>query len=193
MEFRQIKTGLGITLITNETINSIAKVRAFEGENSCYKNSVLFNINTELLKKAKRNNSYEVACLWNLLDNSIYWEKGNIRGVSFKNNIMANNLLNRGASRSLVVVHNHPRNGLFSSIDVTTFIRSESIYIMIAVCNDGTIHMMKKLETFSEYALLYYYSAGDETKLYGKIKNVIKHQKQVGIQYRCSVTNKRRK
>ena len=193
MEFRQIKTGLGITLITNETINSIAKVRAFEGEDSSHKNLVLFNINTELLKKAKRNNSYEVAYLWNLLDNSIYWEKGNIRGVSFKNNIIASNLLNDGVSRSLVAVHNHPRNGLFSSLDVTTFINSESIYIMIAVCNDGTIHMMKKLGTFSKYALTYYYHQGDETKVYGKIKNVIKHQRQVGIQYRCSIPNKRRK
>lgn len=40
-------------LITDETIRSIAKVRAFEGEYSNYKNSVLFNINTELLRKVR--------------------------------------------------------------------------------------------------------------------------------------------
>lgn len=45
MEFRQIKTGLGITLITNETINSIAKVRVFEGKDAKELNEYLYELN----------------------------------------------------------------------------------------------------------------------------------------------------
>lgn len=77
----------------------------------------------------------------------------------------------------------------------------KSIYLMTAICNDGTIYMMRKEKKFNPILLSEYYNVGvmegikarksgkSSAKYYGT-KNVAKHAKEIGITYRCSVKRK---
>ena len=89
---------------------------------------------------------------------------------------------------SIVIMHNHPRNGMFSGADLKSFADYASIYAMTAVCNDGTIYMIHKTSAFNPIALMLYYSEGIEKgDEYSGIKNVAKNARKIGIIYRCSV------
>ena len=61
---------------------------------------------------------------------------------------------------TVVVMHNHPRNGLFSGADIRSFIDFNSIYLMTAVCNDGTIYMLRKEKNFNPLLMQKYYNDG---------------------------------
>lgn len=190
MEFRQIKTGLGITLITNETINSIAKVRVFEGKDAKELNEYLYELNKKVLSLAKnKNRSWEVGALWNTVTNKVYWFRGNDTGISVKSNKNGEIELYNGSGKTLIWTHNHPRNRGFSSADMNSFIFRESILAMIAVCNDGRIHTLFKMTNFNEDKCTYYYNMAKPGE---KFRNVVKHQNEIGVWYRCSVPNKRR-
>ena len=89
---------------------------------------------------------------------------------------------------SIVVMHNHPRNGMFSGADLKSFVDYASIYAMTAVCNDGTIYSIHKTETFDPIALMVYYNDGiKNTGEYSGIKNVAKNASKIGIKYKCSI------
>lgn len=194
MDFSQIKTGRPdtITLITDEVIKSITKVRLFEGrEQANQANERLYEINKQLLRTAKnKNRSFEVGGLWNLMDDSVYWVRGKKNGIAFESNNIAYNLIRNGPCRSLVAIHNHPRNGMFSTTDIRTFAYRDSIYAMLAICNDGTIYTMYKLENFNRESFLYYYNSLDTGGTYSRIKTMAKNAGKLNIVYRCSVRRK---
>ena len=193
-EFQQIKKGRAntITVITPETIENIPKVSLFDN----YELDVLlFNLHQELLRLSmKKNHSYEVGLFWNLINwDEVYKINGTENGVALSDNDDIRRWIKTAPMNSVVVMHNHPRNGLFSGADLKSFSTYQSIYAMTAVCNDGTIYMMKKTEKFDPVALMMYYSIGiKEGKEYSGIKNVAKNAHKIGIVYRCSVKRRKR-
>ena len=84
-------------------------------------------------------------------------------------------------------MHNHPKNGLFSEVDLRTFITSSSLYGMTAVCNDGTIYMMYKTENFNKEKVQDMYNRNVNLGQYSGIKAVAKNARKLGLVYRCSI------
>ena len=161
MDFEQIKTGRdNITEIDDEVIDRIAKVIAFQDSEM---NNLLYQHHKKLLEYAKsKNDSNEVGFFWDLnhYEKEPLKIKGQKNGFNMNENIDVKALVDSVHIMSVVVMHNHPRNGLFSSKDINTFADYDSIFMMTAVCNDGTIYMLKKEENFSPQALKKYYEEG---------------------------------
>jgi len=84
-------------------------------------------------------------------------------------------------------MHNYPRNGLFSTADLASFADFNSIYAMAAICNDGTIYMMKKTLDFNPVLLFRYYNDGLGKGIYSGMKNVARNAGRIGVEYKCSV------
>lgn len=219
-DFRQIKTGKdNYEVITEETINRIAKIKVFE---SSKMNSLLYEMHKKLLKIAQKNKNKEVGMFWDLnnIERTPLVIIGEKNGINIRQDEEINNMVrNTNTCKNVVIMHNHPRNGLFSSQDIQSFIDFNAIYIMTAVCNDGTIYMMRKDFNFNPLLMQKYYNQGKErsqrealeerikkakklgvnvkdlvnvqTKpYYYGIKNIAKHAKEIGITYRCSVKRK---
>lgn len=199
MELQQIKTGNdNISIITDKVIESIAKIKAFH---LTQMNEELYKLHKKLLSTAKnKNKSYEVGMFWNLSDtDECFVIYGTMNGIDMNKNEEVKKLVTYGPICSIAVLHNHPRNGLFSSRDISSFIEYNSIYLLTAVCNDGTIYMLRKEANFNPFLLREYYnqgikknrrkSLGNKPCYYG-IKNVAKHAKEIGVTYRCSVRRK---
>lgn len=160
-DIEQPKTGKdNIDIITEDVIARIPKIKAFPDEEM---NLRLFDHHVDLLRKAMENNdSNEVGLFWNLndLDAKCLEIYGKVNGFNMRDNEDVFKLVNDVSSfLSVIVMHNHPRNGLFSNVDLKTFADYDSIYMLTAVCNDGTIYMIRK-EDCNPFLLEKYYNEG---------------------------------
>jgi hypothetical protein len=234
LDFQQQKTGLyNYTAITDEIISKISCIKAFEtkemAEQNTELNNMLYNYHKELLLHAKnKNKNMEVGYFWDLnnLEKKPLVINGTMQGFSIQEDTEIRELvMDEKNILNVVLMHNHPRNGLFSGKDLRSFSDFKSIYFMTAICNDGTIHMLRKELGFDKILLEFYYNEGVKqskiavkneqiakakklgfdvnnpkynekinnipTKAYNfGVKNVIKHSKEIGITYRCSVKRK---
>lgn len=160
-DFQQIKTGLGMTEISQETIDHIPCIKAF---NDVKMDNLLYKYHKSLLTLAKnKNSSKEVGLFWDL--NNVDKEPLRIIGKANGFNISSSYEINRLVKNpysllTVVVMHNHPRNGMFSGADIKSFTDFDSIYLMTAVCNDGTIYMIRKERNFNPFAMQKYYEEG---------------------------------
>ena len=136
----------------------------------------------------KKNNSNEVGFFWNLNDlDEVFVVKGTQKSISLSD-AMLRNWIKIAPKNSIVVMHNHPRNGMFSGADLKSFADYVSIYAMTAICNDGTIYSIHKTETFDPIALMVYYNIGiQKGGEYSGIKHVAKNASKIGIKYKCSI------
>ena len=187
-ELQQIKKGKEdtISILKPEIIEKIPKVKLFNNNEMDIK---LYNHHKELLNVSmKKNNSNEVGFFWNLNNlDEIFVVKGNQKSISLSDDILRN-WIKTAPKYSIVVMHNHPRNGMFSGADLKSFVDYASIYAMTAVCNDGTIYSIHKTEAFDPIALMVYYNDGiKNTGEYSGIKNVAKNASKIGIKYKCSI------
>lgn len=222
-----MKTGKNnYTIIDDNVIEKITCVQAFKDANM---NIKLHNHHKKLLRYAKnRNSNKEVGFFWDLNDveKECLKIKGKLEGFNISENPEVNQLIKYNTKvMSVVVMHNHPRNGLFSRADIRSFIDFDTIFLMTAVCNDGTIYILRKERNFNPLLMEKYYNDGvqlsekaayrermnkakklgldknnikDREKInqlqtkayYFGIQNVAKHQKEIGITYRCSVKRK---
>lgn len=162
MDFQQIKTGKNnYTIITDDIINNIACIQAFKDHKM---NSKLQKHHKDLLRYAKnKNNSKEIGLFWDLnnVDKEPLKIKGQINGFSINDKPEVSSLVkNTHNILTVVMMHNHPRNGLFSGADIRSFIDFNSIYLMTAVCNDGTIYMLRKEINFNPLLMEKYYNDG---------------------------------
>ena len=188
-EFQQIKRGKKdtITIIEPDVVQKIAKIKLFQ---QAEMDSLLHKLHQDLLiMSMRKNRSREVGFFWNLNElDKVYRLSGDETCISLASNVEIRNWIKTAPMNSILVMHNHPRNGLFSGADLKSFATYNSIYAMTAVCNDGTIYMMKKTEKFDPFALMMYYSIGiAKGKEYSGIKYVAKNAHKIGIVYRCSV------
>lgn len=161
MSFQQIKTGKNNkTFITDEVIDSIAEIKAFE---DAQMNKYLYNHHKQLLRISKnKNQSEEYGFFWDLehFEKDCLKIRGNAGGFSMNDNPAVMKLVKENPILSVVVMHNHSRNGLFSYKDIESFCDFDSIFLMTAVCNDGTIYMMRKETDFNALAMQRYYNEG---------------------------------
>lgn len=162
MDFQQIKTGKNnYTIITDDIINNIVCIQAFKDPKM---NSKLQEHHKDLLRYAKnKNNSKEIGLFWDLnnVDKEPLKIKGQINGFSINDNPEVSSLVKDPRNiLTVVMMHNHPRNGLFSGADIRSFIDFNSIYLMTAVCNDGTIYMIRKEISFNPLLMEKYYNDG---------------------------------
>jgi len=182
-DFNQMKTGKdNITPINEDTINRITKIKAFEND---VMNELLYQNHKKLLMRAmNKNKSHEVGLFWDL---SNYEEEcleilGKVNGFSMKDNPKVYDLVaNSRNLLSVVVMHNHPRNGLFSSQDIDTFATFDTIFLLTAVCNDGNIYMIRKEQNFNPLLLMQYYNDGAELSKKLSMDEKIRKAKKKGI------------
>jgi len=187
-ELQQIKKGKEdtITVLTPDVIEKIPKVKLFHNREM---DMALYNHHKNLLNVSmKKNNSHEVGFFWNLnhLD-EIFVVKGSQKRISLSDEKLRG-WIKTAPKNSIVVMHNHPRNGMFSGSDLKSFADYASIYAMTAVCNDGTIYSIHKTQEFDPIALMVYYNVGiQKGGEYSGIKHVAKNASKIGIRYKCSI------
>ena len=187
-QLQQIKRGRDdtITVLAPDIIEQIPKVKLF------YNNEMdlrLYELHKELLNiSMKKNNSNEVGFFWNLNNlDEIYVIRGTQKSISLSDGLLRN-WIKTAPKYSIVVMHNHPRNGMFSGADLKSFVDYVSIYAMTAVCNDGTIYTINKTAEFDPIALMMYYNIGiQKGGEYSGIKNVAKNASKIGVRYKCSI------
>lgn len=182
MDFQQIKTGLSITNIVQSTIDNIPRIQAFKDARM---NDLLYKYHRELLYRAMtKNQNKEVGFFWNLMDleQKPLEIMGADNGFNLKDNYDVFRLVdNMNSWYSVVVMHNHPRNGLFSAKDIDTFADYGSIYMMTAVCNDGTIYMMKKEMNFNSSLLRKYFNEGAKESVKEANAERLRKGKKLGL------------
>lgn len=161
MNFQQ-KTGkCNYTIINEDIIDKIACINAFGNTEM---NNKLHEYHKYLLRYAKnKNGNKEVGLFWDLnnIDKEPLKIAGQINGFNINDKPDINSLVKNPYNiLTVVVMHNHPRNGLFSGADIKSFTDFNSIYLMTAVCNDGTIYMLRKEINFNPFLMEKFYSDG---------------------------------
>lgn len=67
---------------------------------------------------------------------------------------------------SLILIHNHPSNHIFSDRDIFNFFKTKAVNTLIVVGNRGNIYFLQKLQKFDEYKMIEYYSKEIEKNKY---------------------------
>ncbi len=105
------------------------------------------------------NDSKEVGILIDIHSWETWVIHGSVNCVDIRDNKSANERLTEGRKNTLLFMHNHPSTGTFSEEDFKTFCLNDSLYIITAIGNDGSIKSLTKLERFdANNAFLEYYS-----------------------------------
>ena len=183
-DFEQIKTGKGIAFIDNSIIDNIACVKAFPDDKV---NKMLYEHHKNLLRYAKNKNQHkEIGLFWDLnnIEKQPLMIIGDVNGFSMHQNPAVLSLVSRRNyynNLSVVVMHNHPRNGMFSDADIQSFTDYDTIVLMTAVCNDGTIYMMKKEENFNPLLMEKYYNEGSELSQAASNEDLLKKIKKLKL------------
>lgn len=123
----------------------------------------------------KFNNSYEVACVMNIKENSFTdFIKGTKDTVDFLGNVDAYHLISSSQPRTLELMHNHPALSYFSLNDINVFMNYPTIKVMTIVTNQGKTWYINKLDAFDLHkaqfvmAELLKKHVGDEDKIIEK-------------------------
>ena len=65
-------------------------------------------------------------------------------------------MLVNAPKNSLIFLHNHPKNRIFSERDLESFMAADGILLMGVVCNNGTQYFMSKNNQFDKEEALNY-------------------------------------
>ena len=148
--------------ISDIAIAKVPRTNIFGFSND--QNLFIQEMHKELLRRAKElcqksnSNSMEVVII---LDTHT-WDNWVIEGkqdnvVEINDNPEAKMILETATKNSLMLLHNHPSTGSFSARDLITFCNNDSIFIMTAVGNDGSVYLLKKELRFDPSQLLLSY------------------------------------
>lgn len=135
--------------ITDVAISKVPRTQIFGFTNE--QNMYIQEMHREVLRVAKdlckknKSNSMEAVIL---LDTHT-WDSWIVEGkkdsiVDIKDNPVAKEILDTSTKNSLILLHNHPSTGTFSARDLRTFCNNDSLYIMTAVGNDGSVYVLRK-------------------------------------------------
>lgn len=186
--FNQRPSRRNVTPITDELINRLPKTKLFDS--NVFLNNELYKLHQKLLAYSKnKNNCCEVGILWNYTINKYVIVKGTENGINLHENYSANLLLRDSYYNSLIFIHNHPKNSIFSFRDLHSFCNEDCIVAMTAVCNDGRIHILRKEEGFNSNAVEIAYNNAFEKGRSG-IREVLNNASKLRLMYRCSVPRK---
>lgn len=165
--------------ITDIAISKVPRTQIFGFTNE--QNAFIQEQHKEVLRIArelcKRNNSNGMEAV--ILLDTHTWDSWVIEGkrdrlVDINDNPKAKEILDTSPKNSLILLHNHPSTGTFSARDLRTFCNNDSIYIMTAVGNDGSIYILRKDVDFN---------AGEVLLEYGKLAE---HYKNKGCLYNAT-------
>lgn len=134
------------------TEQAIEKVRVIKINELTSENNVFVQeTHKELLKFAKdKNDSNEVACIVNMLENKrTNFVKGERHGVDVDSDPDVYHLLRTAKPRSFILCHNHPGLTDFSANDINVFMRYATIKVMTIVTNQGGVKYILKNEKFN--------------------------------------------
>lgn len=170
-------------LITEGAISRIAvpKLKEFD-ENE---KDLIKKLHKELLAIAKdKNKSDEVGFLVDLVDWTYQIIFGVERGISIRSNPEAKEKLLTSPSRSLLFLHNHPRNKVFSERDLNSFLTSDAILMVTVVCNNGrTYYLVKNVDYSSDKALRYYDDIFEDSTIENNVKEFLRTCNKVGLSF----------
>lgn len=132
----------------------------------------------------KDNDSNEVGFLVNLVDWSYMTAFGGERGITIKSNPEAKELLITAPKHSLLFLHNHPRNSVFSERDLNSFLTADAILMVAVICNNGrTYYLVKDAEYDVECALRYYDELFEKEEIKNTVKEFLRTCKKVGLSF----------
>lgn len=142
------------------------------------------------LNKLNNTNDMEAGILVDLHSWEYWIIKGKHKEVVMKDNKNAYKKLLESYKNQLLFMHNHPSTGTFSGVDLNTFCKYESLYIITAVGNDGSIYTLTKQPGFrsdiimSEYTNLirhYYNYYNNATKA---MQDILKNADKFKLEYK---------
>ena len=169
--------------ITEENIHkiSVPKLKLFDAD-ECKR---IAEVQKELLKEAMtKNESNEVGFLINLVDWSWIIIRGSERGISIKANPEARETLITAPAKSLIFIHNHPRNSVFSERDLNSFLTSDAIMLVTVVCNNGRTYYLEKNNEFDpNKALKYYDELFEDESIEHTVKEFLRTCRKVGLSF----------
>ena len=168
-------------MITQDTIDRVPCIRLFEFTTE--EEKFIQHLHKEVLIYAmNKNESNEVGILVDMRTWESILIKGNRNSIDMGNSERARELLKTAPNRSLIFLHNHPNNTIFSSNDLRSFCANESLFMMTAICNNGNIHVLAKGFNFSPAAVMLAHNKGvSENK---GIQNMIKQSRHLGVLYK---------
>ena len=167
-------------MITQDVIDKVpcTQLFGFTPEENRY----IQECHKELLTLAMQRNSEEVGFLIDITT----WQKwvvfGNGNSIDMSNYPKEEEILRKSWKNHLIFLHNHPNNSNFSGVDLRSFCKHESLYMITAIQNDGNINVLAKDIHFSSQATLFEYNKYVD-KNQG-IKNVINQGKRLGVLYK---------
>ena len=170
-------------LINNDYISRVVtpKLDIFD-EEECEK---IKSLHKKLLEVSMNDNeSNEVGFLVNLMDWSYMPAFGGEKGITIKSNPAARELLITAPAHSLLFLHNHPRNSIFSEKDLNSFLTADAILMVTVVCNNGrTYYLIKSTEYNVGDALKYYDELFENIEIKNTVKEFLRTCKKVGLSF----------
>ena len=160
-----------ITIITDNAISKVPKVNIDGFTDN--QNIFIQNQHKDLLKYARDNNgNKEVAFVFrkDLTDRAIFVGSDDV--IEFGNGL-------NGKGDSIFVMHNHPRNGSYSDIDIRFFISNNDVKSFSIVKNNGLVEIITKTEKYNIEKMKVVYG-----RAYKKfVKNGSKEELNKAIEY----------
>ena len=141
-------------------------------------------LHKELLRYSmKNNNSNEVGMLVSLIDWKYIVIYGTENGISLSTVPQAKELVCTAPRNSLLFLHNHPKNSIFSETDLESFLTADSILMATVVCNNGKQYFLAKTPLFDKYKALVYYDEVYGLTEEGSVKEFLRTCKKAGLDY----------
>lgn len=169
-------------IITDNSIEDVreVKLKEFDQEEA----TEIQKLHKFLLKYAMhRNDSNEVGFLVNLIDWTYISIKGSVNGVSMSTVPDARELLFSAPKNSLLFLHNHPNNSIFSEKDLESFLTADSILMVSVVCNNGRQYFLTKTADYQKEKALLYYDDIYEKMEQGSVKEFLRTCSKVGLSF----------
>lgn len=193
-DFQQKKRDRPIA-ITDIAISKVPRTK-FNGFSNKH-NEFIQEKHKELLTLAKklnqsfRTNLMEVGILIDIHS----WEYWIINGkepreVKMEDNMLAYAKLKRSYKNQLMFMHNHPSTGTFSGVDLFTFCKYDSLYIITAIGNDGCVYSLTKKNTFekdrvtSEYTRLIKLYINYPNNGTMAMREILNNASKLGLEYK---------
>lgn len=180
--FEQLQKRTSKMQITQEIIDSVRTVYldGFDNEES----EKIQALHKELLRYSMKNNdSNEVGMLVSIMDWKYIVICGTENGISLGTVPQAKELVCTAPRNSLLFLHNHPKNSIFSETDLESFLTADSILMATVVCNNGRQYFLTKTSLFDKHKALVYYDKVYDLTEEGSVREFLRTCKKVGLDY----------
>ncbi len=169
-------------MISDSTIDSIRCIYLDEFDEE--EAHLIQQLHKRLLKYAKNNNdSNEIGILVDIVDWSDILIVGDENSISMRTSYRAKNKMESSPKNCLIFLHNHPRNTCFSEVDLSTFMTSDSLYMISVVCNNGRQFFLIKTSMYDKGRALEYYENLFEKDDVSSVVEFLRTCRKVGLKF----------